>query len=1811
MGDLVIKERLTQLIQKGVHFEISQDKLVVKGNLGALENEDKQFLKANKPAIISFIENQVQEIPAIKKVKDTIAKPLSFSQQSLWLLDKINSGSSHYNITSAFKLKGKLNTVALEKTFLNILERHESLRSYFIMNDKEEPIQKLNSVTEFDIHIESLDATLNADEQIEKCIEEEKHYIFDLTKDILLRVRVLQVQEEEHILIVNMHHIASDGWSMGILIKEFSTLYTNYIKDGEFSLPELKVQYSDYAHWQRNWLKGNVLKKYTNYWKNQLADLPTIHNLPIDKPRPNLQSFNGSIHTSTINKETASLLQDICKEESASLFMGLHAAFSTLLARYSNEKDIVIGSPIANREQAETADLVGFFMNLLVLRSDLSKNQSFRELVKQSKEVLEGAYEHQQMPFDKLVEELKVKRSLSHSPLFQVALSLQNNQRGELSMSDLTMEAVSYEKGNSSKYDLSLAVSESEEGLQLSWEYNTDLFNSDTITKMADHFEVLFSSLLQQPEENVFKVAMVTENNKAALLEGVVQTLEENDAAVISFDNAVSKYANKTAVVCNDVELTYEAFNNKVNEIANQLLKKGVQAGDKVGVCLIRNSELVATLFACFRIGATYIPLDPIYPAERIQQIIEDAAPKRIITFNALAELYLGSVSAETTICLDKIEAGYLDTTPVASKYNAATTAYIIFTSGTTGRPKGIEVSQENVTNLLKGFDLSFGETEEQKWLAQTSMNFDISVLELIWTISRGKTMVFQQSSPVKLLSHDRLETSKKLDFSVMFFGADNAKERKYDLLLETAKYADEHNFSAIWTPERHFGEFGGAFPSPAVLGGALAAITNRLSIRSGSVVLPLHDPIRVAEEWSLIDNLSNGRVGMSIASGWHPNDYVFYNSDYENRHQQMREKIGELKLLWDGTPITRKNGVGNETEIQIRPNPIQRDLPLWITAARSPETFRYAGEIGANILTHMLGQSLEILEENIAIYHKSLRENGFKVEDKTVSLMLHTYINDSEDTALAISEKPFKSYLGSSMKLIEPMIKQLGLDADIEPGELVDIVYKKFSQNNTLIGSPESCQKVLHSVQAIGVTEIACLVDFGVDKDNVLAGLEKIEATQKRYHAYSELTDLLNIENQETELALIDKHNITHVQMTPSQSKLMVDLYKQQPNNQLSSVSNWFIGGEAISKTLVNELSTIANCGIYNMYGPTETTVWSAWRKMNTNDVAIGEPILNTKLLLLNEFGQEVPLGVIGELYIGGLGVAKGYYNNDTLTNERFVNVEGLGRCYKTGDLMKQHADGTFEFVARKDNQIKINGYRVELEDIESTIGKVHGIKDNKVLPFKENSVAYLSAYVQKDSVVYGDFTDLPVEKQAKPFHFPDGSVIYNQTDRQLGVLYQEVIKEGVYFKYGISVPENGLILDVGANVGGFSIDASQRHPSATIVAFEPIPQTFSSLKKNYEHRQIKGRVLNYGISNKQEKATFFYYPQMSGMSGRFSDKETIIDAVGQYIRHGKETLTEDGKYLAGENREIVRSYYKDMDSPEGLSSDVKDYLSSLYLTEEVECKLTTISDVIDEMQIEAVDLLKVDIEKSECLALEGIREEHWSMIKHLALEVDGDGNLNIIRDLLEEKGYTVNVDELIMSDTTAETEENTYMLYASNLEHGKGSNEKAFEIIQPQASETIIRDTLKKALPEYMNPKNIVFVPEIPLMGNGKVNIKELKEIKPAQMQVADKVTELTDETELAIYRIWKEVLKKEDIPHHISIFEAGGNSIEVVLLHERMQSEFNIIFSLIELFRNPTIVQQAKLVQNADGTKIGEESLKKATDKGASRRKARMNN
>lgn len=731
-----VETLLQELVQNNVKLSVKEDRLLCQLPDGGIDNSLLDLLKQHKEEIKEIIQttkkSRLTRPSILKRKNDSSAKPLSYMQQRLWILDQIE-GSAHYNISNALLLDGELDVDIFQKAFNTIVERHEVIRTIYEVDENGEPCQVIQPVQP--LPILKVDLTDFSEEEQNKKIKqlqsEDSKLTFDLKKDLLLRVTLIQVKDNSFVLLVTMHHIATDGWSFGILIKEFSTLYRAYSKAEKNPLPDLNIQYADYAYWQQEWLKGETLEDLKNYWSGQLNDLPPVHSLPLDHARPKAQTFAGNTIYSKIDAETLGGLKKICENECTTLFAGLHAAFTVLLARYSNEKDIVVGTPIANREQPEIENLIGFFVNMLVLRNQLSPGMSFVELVSQSKQILLDAYAHQQMPFDMLVSALQPERNPAYSSLFQIMLVFQNNERAEVKLPGLYLKQMESFKPFA-MYDLSLTVNETDHGLLLSWEYNTDIFKTSTIKRMAGHFERLLTSLISKPDADVNKAGMLSGDEMEALasFNQTEQPYPQDKTIIDLFEEQVDTTPENVAVKFEDRSYTYAQLDQLSNQLAAYLSDTyAIGADDLVGIQLERSERMSLAIIAILKSGAAYVPIGTDYPAERVEYIISDGELKVLINEDELSKFFLVQ---------DKYSKERLSVKPLPGNL-----AYCIYTSGSTGTPKGVLNGHAGLFNRLVWMKEYLKATDSEVFLQKTPYTFDVSVWELLLPFICGAQLVF------------------------------------------------------------------------------------------------------------------------------------------------------------------------------------------------------------------------------------------------------------------------------------------------------------------------------------------------------------------------------------------------------------------------------------------------------------------------------------------------------------------------------------------------------------------------------------------------------------------------------------------------------------------------------------------------------------------------------------------------------------------------------------------------------------------------------------------------------------------------------------------------------------------------------------------------------------------------------------------------------------------------------------------------------------------------------------------------------------
>ena len=1270
--------------------------------------------------------------------------PLSFEQEQLWILSQLNSETSLYNLHHTLVLQGPLNIEALEKSFDEIVRRHEILRTSFIERDGQ-PVQvvlspaRTLSLTDLR-HLSKHER----DEQAKRLITEQAQRNFDLTQGRLLRARLLRVEDEKYYLPLTMHHIVTDWWSFKIFYRELSVFYESFVNGNKPALNDLSIQYGDFAIWQRDRLQGEALERLQVYWRKQLAGAPELLKLPTDHARPPVQTSRGARLHFTLPAQLYSSVKLLSRQENVTSFTTLLSAFQTLLFRYTSMKDILVGTPLASRGQNETEELIGYFLTTLILRADFSDDPSFRKLLGRMRKTMAEALAHQEMPFQKIVEDVQPERNLSFTPLFQASFIFLTTQTPVIDQLEtkgqiLNLPGVDVSQINTptitSWLDLSLCLNERHDGLEGFFEYNKDLFEEATIKRMANHLERLIEALVSNPDSPVIGLPLLTREEEQEQLFEWNDTAEPRTEALSiheQFERRVEKTPDSLALIFREERISYLELNRRANHLAHYLKGLGVTTETLVGVCMERSIELVVALFGILKAGGAYVALDPHYPSERLAFMLADAGVSLLLTQEKLLPT-LPEHTAEV-VCLDtnwKEISSFSEHNP-ASTVTARNLAYVLYTSGSTGKPKGVLGLHQCALNrfswMWEKYPFAAGEVSCQK----TSLNFVDSLWEIFGSLLGGVPTVLLEDEIVKdparlvdsLASHsvtrlflvptalrvlldsvddlakhlpqlkywapggealstelcqrfvrkmahstllnlygttevwdatcfevgandvsrcvpigrpidnvqayildeqlrpvpvgvtgelhiggaglargylkrpeltaerfiphpfsadpgarlyktgdlarflpggdiehlgrideqvkirgNRIElgeieaalnehasvrqsavvlrdntsgetdlvayvaTNKEqsssqsaveMSFSLFYFAADDSQsnEDRYRLYIEGAKFADKHGFDAIWTPERHFDKVAGPYPNPSVLSAALAMITERIHLRAGSVVLPLHHSLRVAEEWSVVDNLSKGRAGISFTSGWIPRDFAFFPERYAKKREEMFRQIEEVRNLWRGQAIAARDGAGNRFEATIFPRPVQAELPVWLTCSGDPAMFEKAGELGVNVLTALMSQTIDEAAANIKLYREARARHGHDPSQGQVTLMLHTFIEENLEDCLRQARTPFCNYMKSHVELVESLIRSLNLEVDYdrEKGleELVNFAFERYYQTASLIGTPEQCLKMVQRLKRIGVNELACLIDFGVDTDSTIESLHRLNDLRK-----------------------------------------------------------------------------------------------------------------------------------------------------------------------------------------------------------------------------------------------------------------------------------------------------------------------------------------------------------------------------------------------------------------------------------------------------------------------------------------------------------------------------------------------------------------------------------------------------------------------------------------------------------------------------------------------------------------------------------------
>ena len=1242
-------------------------------------------------------------------ITGALERPLSFTQERLLAVQDRDGDVPILNVPYALCLSGGLDPDAMRRAVTALLGNYDVFRSraFFTAEGTGQEFSD-DPVPCPLVQVDASDWS-----QPESFAGELLFRPFRLDLEAPVRCALYARSPDNFLLVLVFHMSVIDDWTLRILGEELSRIYRD-LRQGQNVELTPTMRYSDFAVWQRD-LPESHFAAQRSAWRSILDGAPAALDLPTDRPRLPDARYEGARREILLPHELSGGLHALAEAERATFFMVLLAAFYALLFRLAGQEDIVVGTPVANRTTSATRNMVGCFINILPLRVRLDGEMSFRALLAQVRETVSEALGNQDLPFDRIVALQQVPRDTGHQPLFQVMFAQRLAGNLPFSADDLECATVDLPV-RFTQYDLSFWIEEQAGGLRVQADFATALFDAEVIEALLDSYATLLRAVTL-PEQPIGVLELHDEAARHRLLnewQGPGKVLPAGSFADQILHRCVSN-PETVAIEHGEGSSTYGDLDRHAGAIADRLMAAGVRSGDIVALLVGRGPELPAAMLAIAALGAAFLPLDSDHPSARLQFLVSDAGATVVLVVAGTAGIFeadnlvLVPAEAPPEMSLELARSGTSTLSDMPrSKLPDHACCYILYTSGSTGGPKGVEVLHDGLVNLLDDMRGRLNFDEASRMVAITTVSFDISLLELLLPLTSGGRLLLLSrevaSDPDALgsaisercathvqatpsswrmlfdagwkpaqdlvaisggepLSSDLAETLCRhfshvenvygptettiwstarrlapgarvnigrpiantrtyvvnaldrlapiggvgellvggcgvaggylnqdeltqvrfvedpfrpgerayrtgdlarlrpdgtldfigrsdtqckvrghrielgeiesmlrefpevadaavtvagdqlvahvvpsaptgpavLDLSLFFFAAeDEGTGDRYRLFLESSMLADRLGLCAVWTPERHFHAVGGSYPNPSVLSAAIATLTERIGIRAGSVVLPLHSPFRVAEEWAVVDQLSGGRAGVAFASGWNPRDFAFFPEHFERRRDVSFEGIEQVRRLWRGEKLPARDGNGAEVLLQVYPRPVQQEVPIWITAAGPLKTFVAAGRTGANVLTHLLGQDPGELGEKIRAYREARARAGFEPGSGVVTVMLHAFLADTDEEARAVAETPFKQYLRAHLSLDSGMSHEWE-DTQSEDlrEQIIENAYQRHMRN-ALIGSPEHCLDVAKSMRQIGADEIACLIDFGIPAALTLAGVEKLGALRE-----------------------------------------------------------------------------------------------------------------------------------------------------------------------------------------------------------------------------------------------------------------------------------------------------------------------------------------------------------------------------------------------------------------------------------------------------------------------------------------------------------------------------------------------------------------------------------------------------------------------------------------------------------------------------------------------------------------------------------------
>ena len=1235
--------------------------------------------------------------------------PLSLGQRRLWTLQQIDPANPAYHLLAAVRLQGPLDVLALQASFQYLVQRHDSLRTRFLTTGGD-PVARIEPV--MPVVLERLDQRRIQDAQlraqtIQRIARQRARAPFDLEHGPLLRLSLLDIAPDEHVLLVCIHHLVCDGWSLALIIEEIASHYSNYLSGAPADLTPPHYGMQQYVQESLARLDTQRHIQAIAYWERQLEGVQWSR-LPTDFAAPAERAREGRTARYTFGG-LGNTLKIACRAANLTRYQFLMGVLTVLLARMTRSRDVAVATLLANRRTQAQQRVIGFLANTFVFRQQVDDGASLNQLLRSGAATLQQAIHNGDVSLHTLAS--RVPELANNGPA--ILFSLQNNPLPPFTLGDVNFEMMDVDHGVT-RFPLSLYVAESEDRLDVWLEYDTGLYHPRTVDDLIHQYMALVRQVCEANRDEV--LVRDLEIQATAPDHAAGQPLGPNIPALgVELIQRLLREPDEIVLVIAGRTYRTRDLAAGVAAAAEQLLRLGCRAGDRVVLQGDRSFRQICALWAAILCGVAYIPVSRELPAAKLDLLVENARPHHVLGDDLL--------ETETAACAHDTLEALLAALPGLPP---ELPAYIIYTSGTTGAPKGVTVSRANLAAFFAAMEREIAVEPGDSWLAVSSIGFDIAALELLWPLATGCQVTVLDvrrlyEKDFAAATHSR-RSRAPLDLGLSFFAsADHYSPEEHRALLTAAAiWADGHRVSTLWTPERHFGSFGGGFPNPALTSAHLCGITQRVAIRAGSVVSPLHNTVRLAEDWALLSRMSGGRVGVCLAAGWNPQDFVLAARTREERHEALRDQIEELRDLWSGRPLACADAAGRyfPTTLALRP---RVPLPLGLTVSNRREQFRFAARHRLPVLTHLLEQNAAQLAENLALYRGTWRAcHGEPDGSARVTLMIHTFVTEEEATAQELALGPLIRYLQASGEALSALLDKREwrqLSQDLDETARMDLLRRAaldlIRERSLICGKAAAVQR-LHELSLMGVDEVACLIDFGIEPARVLESLESLESAA---HAYAQPAAA-----PVSHVLLGPAPAPTHLQCTPSLARILLRHPGFAPI--LETLKVWLVGGESLSPVLARSVQRASNALLLNVYGPTETTIWACLARIprHPDSISIGQPLPGTQLHILDDHLRKVPRGAVGELYIGGEGVAQGYWSNPALTAASFIPdpFQGRGaRLYRTGDLARLTVCGEVEFLGRQDSQIKLDGHRVELRGIEALLESCPEVSQATVAAF------------------------------------------------------------------------------------------------------------------------------------------------------------------------------------------------------------------------------------------------------------------------------------------------------------------------------------------------------------------------------------------------------------------------------------------------------------------------------------------------------------